>query len=103
MLRSPQVQMTEEQWRSIVASKKERSVRNWMTVKSILMPRKDSVITNNDRPSKDQRVWIPSPVISSTDAFRLNTGLTPLPPKMTPLPDELPTNGDAWHHSQMGH
>ena len=64
------------------------------------MPKKDSsVMNNNEQNMKDQRVFIPSPVVSSTDAFRLNTGLTPLPPKS---PTELSTNGDAWHHTELG-
>ena len=64
------------------------------------MPNKEtSIMDNNEQTKKDERVFIPSPVVSSTDAFRLNTGLTPLPPKS---PTELATNGDAWHHGDMG-
>ena len=100
MLNSPGVMITEQQWQNILTTSTAKPVRNGMSFKSILMPKKEeSIMNNNETPRKDERVFIPSPVVSSTDAFRLNTGLTPLPPKS---PSELPTNGDAWHHSDVG-
>ena len=104
MLNSPGVMITEQQWQNILTTSTAKPVRNGMSFKSILMPKKEesrtgSIMNNNEPTRKDERVFIPSPVVSSTDAFRLNTGLTPLPPKS---PSELPTNGDAWHHSDVG-
>ena len=104
MLNAPQVAMSELQYQDIVSSKQGKSKRKGL--KSILMPKQENggIMNNNeDVAERDSRIFIPTPISTSTDAFTFNTGLGPLSPKMTlsqteTLPDQLPTNGDAWRH-----
>ena len=85
MLKAPQVMMTEEQWENILAAD---SGKPRMSLKAIMMP----------PPDERRRSFIPSPTCTSTDTFRFNTGLTPIPPKEHP---DIPTNGAAWNHDAV--
>ena len=98
MLQAPQVAITELQWQDILTASEGKPLsRNWKTLKGALMP---AVAFREN--AKDERRFIPSPISTSTDAFLFNTGLSPLPVKSKSPKEELPTNGDAWHHTHNG-
>ena len=94
MMLAPQVLITEQQFKDIQISSKEKSKRHWRTLKSVLMATEMGKTSKDGKQDNDDRYFIPSPISTSTDAFRFSIDLTPNPPP-------LPTDGEAWNHTHI--
>ena len=96
-MRAPQVLITEQQFKDIKMASNEKPERQWGTLKSLLSPTNIGKDSDNNEKDNTDRYFIPTPISTSTDAFRFPVVVTPIPQK--PLPS-LPTSGNAWNHNQ---
>ena len=98
MMCAPQTLLRKHHLNELILTPQGIAKRPELTLKSRL-----SLTMHGDevKTDEDQKLYVPSPVVSSTDAFRFQSGYVLMSDPDTTQVD-VPTNGSAWNHDDDG-